>query len=209
MKHRVSIALVAMLAVAPLFAQVPKGWMYRVDRSMRASDPDAPGSIKLTVTGSSLHAVNPAAAIFWKPTDTTSGNYALKGTFTLIQNTGHTEYYGLLFGGSGLEGQGQNYLYFIIASDGTWLIKSRSGSSTSSLSQKTPNDAVKRPDANGKCTNTLEVRVMSDKIDFLVNGTLVHSLPKTGQAAKTDGIYGIRINHHLEVQVNGFGVSKL
>jgi len=26
--------------------------------------------------------------------------------------------------------------------------------------------------------------------------------------AKTDGIYGIRINHLLEVQVDGFSVSK-
>jgi len=37
----------------------------------------------------------------------------------------------------------------------------------------------------------------------------VKSLPKTGEAAKADAIYGLRINHHLEVQVVGFGVSKL
>jgi hypothetical protein len=49
---------------------------------------------------------------------------------------------------------------------------------------------------------------MADKIDFVVNGTVVKSLPKTGAAAKTDGIYGLRINHHLDVQVDDLGVSK-
>jgi hypothetical protein len=59
------------------------------------------------------------------------------------------------------------------------------------------------------CTNALEVRVMADKIVFVINGTIVDTLPKTGQAAKTDGIFGMRINHHLEVQVDGLGISKL
>ncbi len=71
--------------------------------------------------------------------------------------------------------------------------------------KKTPNDAVKKPDASGKSTNALEVRVGADKIDYVVNGTVVHSMPKSG--AKTDGIYGIRVNHQLEVQIDGFGKS--
>jgi hypothetical protein len=67
---------------------------------------------------------------------------------------------------------------------------------------------VKKLDANGAATNALEVRVGADKVDFVVNGVVVHSEPKTGAMAKTDGIYGIRVNHLLEVQVDGFGVSK-
>jgi hypothetical protein len=77
------------------------------------------------------------------------------------------------------------------------------------ISQKTPSDAVKKPDASGTATNNLEVRVKADKIDFVVNGTVVTSLPKTGASAKTDGIYGIRINHQLDVQIDGFGASKM
>jgi hypothetical protein len=33
-------------------------------------------------------------------------------------------------------------------------------------------------------------------------------MPKSGATAKTDGIYGIRINHLLEVQMDGLRVSK-
>jgi len=67
---------------------------------------------------------------------------------------------------------------------------------------------VKKPDATGKSTNALEVRVGADKIDFVVNGVVVNTQPKSGATAKTDGIYGIRINHLLEVQVDGFAASK-
>jgi hypothetical protein len=67
---------------------------------------------------------------------------------------------------------------------------------------------VKKPDASGKSTNALEVRVGADKIDFVVNGVVVHTEPKSGTTTKTDGIYGIRVNHLLEVQVDGLTVSK-
>jgi hypothetical protein len=208
MKRHAAIAVLALIAIAPLWAQVPKGWMLRVDRSTEASDPDAPGAIKMVPTGSGFHVTTPQAAVFWNPANAASGNYTLKGTFKLIKSSGYLEYYGLILGGSNLAAAGQEYLYFVITDDGTWLVKRRTGGSAQEVSDKTPSSAIKKPDANGGCTNTLEVRVMADKIDFVVNGTVVKSLPKTGAAAKTDGIYGLRINHHLDVQVDDLGVSK-
>ncbi len=146
--------------------------------------------------------------MYWNPANTVAGAYTLKGTFTLVKPSSHTNYYGLVFGGSGLEGPQQRYLYFVVAQDGTWLIKSRDGEATSGVSAKTPSAAVKKPDASGQSINALEVRVGAGKVDFVVNGEVVHSEPKSGALAKTDGIYGIRINHILEVQVDGLGVSK-
>jgi len=208
MKRHAAVAVLALIAVMPLLAQVPKGWMLRVDRSTEASDPDAPGPIKLVTTASGFHVTTPQAAVFWNPANTATGTYTLKGTFKLMKSTGYLEYYGLIFGGSNLAAAGQEYLYFVITDDGTWLVKRRTGGTTQEVSDKTPSSAVKKPDANGSCTNALEVRVMADKIDFVVNGTVVKTLPKTGPAAKTDGIYGLRINHHLDVEVDGLGVSK-
>jgi hypothetical protein len=208
-KRHVHVAIVALVAFSPLVAQAPPGWKMRVDRSTAASDPDAPGDIKFLSTESGLHAIDPQAAVFWKPSNTVSGTYTLKGTFTLMKPSGHTNYYGLVFGGSGLEGPQQSYLYFVVAQNGTWLIKHRDGdATTSNVSPKTPSDAVKKPDASGKSTNALEVRVGADKVDFVVNGEVVHTEPRSGAAAKTDGIYGIRVNHLLEVQVDGLTVSK-
>ena len=208
MKIQVHVAALALAAFIPLAAQAPKGWKVRIDRSTEASDPDASGAIKFVTMGAGFHATNPQAAVYWNPANTAAGTYTLKGTFTLMKPSGHTNYYGLVFGGSGLDGAQQSYLYFVVAQNGTWLIKRRDGDATSVVSPKTPNDAVKKPDASGKSTNALEVRVGADKIDFAVNGEVVHTEPKSGATAKTDGIYGIRVNHLLEVQVDGLTVAK-
>ncbi len=206
MKRLFAAALLASFAAAPLVAQAPKGWKVRADRSTNASDPDAAGEIKFMTMGQGFHAVNPQAAVYWNPANTATGNYTVKGTFTLLKPSNHTNYYGLVFGGSNLDNANQSYTYFLVAQDGTWLVKKREGDANASdVVRKTPNDAVKKPDASGKSTNALEVRVAADKIDYVVNGTVVHSMPKTG--VKTDGIYGIRVNHQLEVQIDGFGKS--
>src|SRR6202166_1301841 len=166
MKSPVHVAVLAIVAFAPLIAQSPQGWKVRVDRSTAASDPDAAGDVKFVTMGSGFHATNPKAAVYWNPANTASGAYTLKGTFTLMKPSGHNNYYGLVFSGSGLEGAQQSYLYFVVAQNGTWLIKSRDGNATPTLAPKTPNDAVKKPDDTGKSTNALEVRVGADKVDF-------------------------------------------
>ena len=208
MKFQVHVAALALATFIPLAAQAPKGWKVRLDRSTEASDPDASGAIKFVTMGTGFHATNPQAAVYWNPANTVSGAYTLKGTFTLIRPSSHANYYGLVFGGSALEGAQQSYLYFVVAQNGTWLLKSRNGNATGTIAGYTSNDAVKMPDATGKSTNALEVRVGPGKIDFVVNGVVVHTAPKTGALAKTDGLYGIRVNHLLEVQIDGLGVSQ-
>ena len=103
----IAAALAVLLTVplaVPLAAQSPKGWMVRPDRSASASDPDVAGDIKFTTSGSGFHAVNPQAAAYWNPANTIAGTYTLKGTFTLNTPSNHTNYYGLILGGSGLDG---------------------------------------------------------------------------------------------------------
>ena len=208
MKRFVLAAVLASLAVAPLVAQAPKGWKVRIDRSTSASDPDASGSVKFATSGAGFHATTPQAAVFWNPANTATGNYSLKGTFTLVQPSNHTNYYGLVFGGGALDGAGQSYLYFMVAQDGTWLLKRRNGNATPEVAGPSSNAAVKRPDSSGKSTNALEVRVTADKIEYVINGTVVTTTPKTGPTAKTDGNYGVRSNHMLEIQVDGLTVAK-
>ena len=103
MKRYRYVAALTLIAFAAL-AQAPKGWKMRVDRSPSASDPDAPGDIKFVTMGSGFHTTNPAAAVYWNPSNTASGTYTLRGTFTLMKPSGHNNYYGLVFGGSALEG---------------------------------------------------------------------------------------------------------
>jgi hypothetical protein len=201
--------VLALLVAVPLIAQAPKGWMVRADRSASASDPDGAGTIKFVTMGTGFHATNPQAAVYWNPANTVTGNYTVQGTFTLVKPSGHTNYYGLVFGGSDLEGAKQSYTYFLVAQDGTWLVKRRNGdAATENVLPKAASDAVKKPGADGKSVNALEVRVAADKIEYVVNGTVVGTTPKTAQTPKTDGVYGIRVNHLLEVHVDGFSGAK-
>ncbi len=216
MKRLLTLTLVSIFATAAASAQtVPTGWKQRIDKSTSASDPDAAGTVKIVTAGSGFHVETPSAAVFWKPGNTASGTYTLKGTFTLNKPSGHTNFYGLIFGGSALEGADQKYTYFMVAQNGAWLVKTRSGASTTAAFKglegagrngAVVNAAVKKPDESGKSVNTLEVRVGADKVDFVVNGTVVHSAPKS--ELNTDGIWGFRSNHLLDVNVEGLGVSK-
>ena len=203
----VSLLLIS-LTIATTHAQVPAGWKLRIDRSTSATDPDAAGSVKFTSSGSGFHAVNPQAATYWNPGNRAMGTYALKANFTLVEPSNHTNYYGLVFGGSGLEGSAQRYVYFMVAQDGTWLLKQRTGENTPTIARGA-SAAIKKPDATGKSTNNVEVRIAADKVDFVVNGTTVHSAPKSGALATTDGTYGFRVNHFLNVQVDQLALAKL
>src|SRR5438093_6582692 len=127
MKRCACLVVLTLLAVVPLTAQAPKGWLLRADSSKAASDPDAAGPIKFITMGTGFHATNPQAAVYWNPANNATGSYTLKATFTLMKPSGHTNYYGLVFGGSALEGANQAYTYFLVAQDGTWLIKKRAG----------------------------------------------------------------------------------
>lgn len=200
-----ALALVAITAVTSSAQSVPAGWKLRIDRSTSASDPDGTGNIKFTTEGAGFRAVNPQAAVYWNPANTATGTYTLKGTFTLNTPSNHNNFYGLVLGGKDLDGAAQSYTYFTVSQNGTVLIKTRNGDQTSDVA-RAANDAVKKPDAGGKSVNDLEVRVAADKVDFAVNGTVVHSAPKA--SVTTDGIYGMRVNHFLDVSVTGLSATK-
>lgn len=209
MQRSILCSVVVALSVAALSAQAPAGWKMRVDRSTQASDPDGTGTIRFVAMGKGFHATNPQAATYFNPSNTASGNYSLKASFTLVKPSGHTNFYGLMFGGADLEGTAQTYLYFLVSQDGSFLVRHRVGDATRDVQGRTTHAAVQKPDATGKSINALEVRVQADKVDYIVNGTTVHSTSKSGMTAKTDGLYGLRVNHQLEVHIDGLTVTKL
>lgn len=200
----VSIALLAF----PLAAQSPEGWTVRVDKSQSAQDPDDTPNLKFVTMGKGLHVTGGPAGTFWNPRDTATGSYTARASFTLMKPSPHVNYYGLVFGGGELGGASQNYIYFLVAQNGTFIVRHRAGEQVHDVQTSTPHAAITQPDAKGQSTNTLEVRVAGDKISYVVNGTVVHTTPKAGLTAKTDGIIGIRVNHLLDVHIEAFAVQK-
>jgi hypothetical protein len=196
----------ATLALAvSVAAQSPQGWKVRIDRSQNAQDPDNTPNLVFKPMGKGLHVKGGPAGTFWNGT-TATGNYTLKGTFNLQEPSNHTNYYGLVFGGSNLDAPSQAYVYFVIAQNGTYLVRRRQGEAVTDVVNRQAHAAVRQPGANGQSSNALEVRVNGDTVSYVVNGTVVHSGPKGG--LKTDGLVGVRVNHVLDVEFEGFEVGK-
>jgi len=199
------VVLMASLA-ATIAAQSPAGWKVHIDKSTNAQDPDDKSGVMFMTMGKGFHVSGGPAGTYWHPSNTATGNYTLKGTFTLVKPSNHTNYYGLVFGGNALDGASQSYTYFLVAQNGRFLIKQRNGEQISDIQAATANAAIKTPDSTGRSVNALEVRVAGDTISYVVNGTVVHTTPKS--AVKPDGIAGFRVNHVTEVMVENFEVQK-
>jgi len=218
-----SIALGAMIAPVVVSAQdadrkvagggeLPPGWQTRIDPRAGSGTP-----AKFFVAGTGLHATSGSRAIYWRPVDVGTGNYKVEATFTLTKAPAHAEAYGLIFAGKDLTTPNQNYMYFTLGGNGTYLIKHRGGDAESAIhtiANWTPSDAIAKADASGKSTDKLEVIVGAQKIQYLINGKEVYSMDRAktvGAGAllsSTDGIAGIRISHNLDVHIEGFKVSK-
>jgi hypothetical protein len=214
MKTRLMLGSVV-LAATSLFAQqhqadhdkpvagggtLPAGWKGRLD-----SGGASLAGVKVTPIGGALHFVSGAAGIYYRPTDAQTGAYAAAGTFTQMEPAAHPEAYGIFIGGADLDGPNQKYTYFLVRQDGKYLIKRRAGSSTPTIADWTDSSAIHKPDPSGKMRNTLAVEVGRDKVRFLVNGAEV--LSTDNSKVDTAGIAGVRVNHNLNVNIEGFTVK--
>jgi hypothetical protein len=181
---------------------VPAGWAVRADGG------DASGA-NIQTMGKGLHVTTGPAIILYRADTDGKGPFHTLATFTQTKPSKHPEGYGLFVGGKGLDGAAQQYLYFLVRQDGSYLIKRRNGEKTTDVSKGwVQSDAVKQPDAKGTATNLLEVDNKSDpsRVAFLANGKEVYATDAKGMGL--DGIVGIRQNHNLDVHIEGFDVHR-
>ena len=190
------------------------GWTGRIDPRPAAAGRKITEA-KFFPVGGGYHVTAGPAAIYWNPANSVpGGNYTVQGTFSQTKASAHPEAYGLFLGGQNLEASNQSYLYFVVRQDGKFLINHRADDATvHKIVDWTANPAVKAMDDAGKATNALSIVVDGTNLSFRVNGTEVHSIPRAtidagGGHSGTMGIAGIRVNHNLDVHVDGFEVKK-
>jgi hypothetical protein len=88
-------------------------------------------------------------------------------------------------------------------------VKQRNGEKTTEITKGwVASPAVHKLDARGSATNKLEIDHKRDpsKFVFLVNGEPVYTLG--GKASNADGAVGLRINHNLDLHIDGFDVHR-
>ncbi|MBI4887754.1 MAG: hypothetical protein HY824_11725 [Acidobacteria bacterium] len=211
-RRAVLIALIAAVA-APIAAQAPPGWRVRIDGGGSAAASDAHPALAFTTMGKGFHIAGGPGAIFFDPARAVKGVYAVRATFTLTKPGAAAAHYGLVFGGTDLEGAAPTYVYFTIAQDGTFMIRHRAGNQVDEI-DKSLHFTIRKPDAGGKSTNTLEVQVAPTAVSYLINGAVVDATPTragTGsytETEKTNGIAGIRIDDQIDLQVDEFEVIQ-
>jgi hypothetical protein len=167
---------------------------------------------KFSMQGPDLRFVIGPPAIYWNPAHTAKGDFTVKGTFKdVISDAGHPHSAGVFIGGTNLDTDEQNYTYCVAYTDGAFMIRQFTGLKVATLSRKAPHAAVKSG-ATG-ATNEIGWTVKGGRAECVINGQVVAGFDK-GQTVgavtfqPTDGIYGIRVTHNMNLTVAGFGLVK-
>jgi hypothetical protein len=226
-KSTMQFVLIALVAAAPLSAQgggrtgdptakvagsgtLPAGWMLRFDP--QGGQPVPPmTAVSFVTMGGGYHVTGGPAAIYYNPKDMASGVYAVTATFHAAKSMMH-ESYGIFIGGMNLQDSTQNYLYMVINPfTGGLAIEHRSSNArpTKIVPITTIEPAVNKDAAtDGSSTNTLTIHVAKDTVHFIANGKMVKALAKSQlDGAMTDGQAGLRINHNIDIHIDGWNVK--
>ncbi|MFN2317447.1 MAG: hypothetical protein ABR551_10415 [Gemmatimonadales bacterium] len=189
------------------------GWQGRVDRRPTTQGKTINDS-RLVAEGSNLRLSVGPAGNFWNPAHTASGDYQVTGTFKEHKMAAsHPHSYGIFIGGADLQSDTETLAYCIAYGNGTFSVKTFHGDNVTTLVDRAAHDALVKADANGEATNTIGWRVQGNTASCVVNGTAVHTFQKSDlvgadKLKSTDGIYGIRVSHNLELTVSGLAMTK-
>ena len=193
------------------------GWKGEVD-ARAASRGQSVNDAKLTAEGKDLHVTTGPAVTYWNPSNTASGDYTVKATFTepkYMNLNDHPHPYGVFIAGNKLGTDQQSYLYCAAYGNGSFIVRGF-GPEPFQMNGRggEKNDAVHN--AAGKdepVTQEIALSVKGDKVSCAINGTVVATYDKSeivtdGKLASTDGVYGIRFAHNTEGTVSGLTMTK-
>jgi len=193
------------------------GWMGKIDANEEKAGQTL-NNAKLAKEGEGLHVTTGPAVAYWNPTNTATGNYTVKATFTeskYMNLNDHPHPYGIMIGGNDLGTPQQSYLYCAAYGNGNFIVRGFGPEPFRVNGQRgEPNPAVKKAAGPGdSVSQEIAVSVKGDKIECTINGTVAGSYDKaavvsTGKLKSTDGVYGIRFGHNTEATVTGLTMTK-
>ena len=194
--------------------EVPEGWRFRLDRPnsdvklLSEEDPTHSNIFFVNMTPG-WHITTGPAAIIYHPALKADGSYRVQATIHLFPPGERNEAYGLFVGGQDLAGEAQSYLYFVLRKNGEYLIKRRDGSETSVVQNWTAHSSIvpSTAETSGSVKNDLAVEARPETVRFFVNGEMVAEVDREG--LPSDGVVGLRVNHHLNLHVSNLSVSPL
>jgi hypothetical protein len=188
------------------------GWKGRIDRRSISQGRTINDSRFAMENGAYRLSVGPAA-FYWHPGNTASGDYEVRATFKEHKMAmDHPHAYGVFIGGANLESETETLLYCIVYGDGSYAIKTFHGARVTNLVARATHPAIHKA-VDGEATNEVAVRVRGGRVSCLVNGTEIKSYDRSEvvgaeKLTSTDGIYGIRVSHNVELSVSGLRLVR-
>jgi hypothetical protein len=191
-----------------------EGWTGAVDAKAAAQGLTLKDS-KFEKQGDALHLTIGPATTYWNPANTAKGDFMVKGVFTEAKQTyNHPHPMGLFIGGNKLGTPEQSLMYCTAYRNGTFLIRRFNGTAVTNVMPRTENAAVKKAaSVDESVTQEISWVVKGDKVDCVINGTSVASFAKAdivgpGKLESTDGVWGIRVSHNMDLVVTKLGITK-
>ena len=187
-----------------------KGWQGMIDAGA-AKKGSTINDSKFAEMGGGLHLAVGPAATYWNPANTASGDYSVGATFKEGKSSAdHPHSYGVFIGGNKLNSETQSYVYCVAYGDGTFLVRGFNGPTVVTYTTRQPNAAVQKAGADGTVTQSIAWNVKGNRAECAINGTVVAGFDKSelvaaGKLESTDGVYGLRVSHNVDVMVTGFG----
>lgn len=190
------------------------GWQGKVDAKGTAQGLTVKDS-KFEQKGDTFHLTIGPATTYWNPANTVTGDYTVKATFTEPkQDFSHPHPMGLFIGGSKLGTPEQSLMYCVAYRSGQFLIRRLNGDAVTNVVPRTPHEAIKRAASPTEpVTQEIAWVVKGGKADCVINGVSVASLPVAdvvgpGKLESTDGIWGIRVSHNMDLTVSKLAAGK-
>ena len=185
-----------------------KGWTGMIDAAAAKKGMTVNDS-KIAEMGGGLHMTIGPAGTFWNPANTASGDYTVGATFKEGKSSAdHPHSYGVFIGGTKLNSPDQSYVYCVAYGSGEFLVRGFNGMTPVTYTKRQAHAAVKKAGADGSVTQEIAWTVKGDRAECSINGQVVAGFTKAelvgaGKLASTDGIYGIRASHNVDVMVTG------
>jgi hypothetical protein len=158
-----------------------------------------------------FHIFAGSQSTYWNPANVASGDYTVSATFTEPKmSEGHPHPYGVFIGGSGLDSDNPSFAYCVAYGNGDALVRGFSNGQVVTFFKRQPSASVAKAQPGQPVTQTIAWAVKGDRAECSVNGAVVAGFDKAdlvgeGKLASTDGIYGIRAAHNVDIIVKGFG----
>lgn len=185
----------------------PEGWNVRFDDPSR-SEADLE---MFTDMPPGWHVTSGPAAVYWGPEMEASGDFRVEMEVFLFDPGPRLEAFGVFVGGREMEGDAIEYSYFLLRNGGEFIVKRREGPEAPTVLPWTAHPAVlafeDREEGGATVKNVLVVEAQGETVRFLVNDAEVASLPREQFA--TDGTYGFRVNHGLNLHISRLEASPL